>query len=471
MRGGFPQASAGAGCDDTDIESRGTCNMDVMQKIRRIAIRAAWLVGILIVFTIVINLSWFDEDLHPDLARLVEAEPVSMQDNAYPAVYGFKAGNDRDARAAGLAIVERLRERYRNGERITLTDSEIDEVLGSLPADEAWRDRFSSISCVSRLELDCADRLIADFEAVEQLPPRLRVLLERYETILQTPRFEENQEFDAYTPIPAYDLLMQIARIRLAASYRNQSTGDFLADVGEDVQFWKSMLRDGQSLVAKMVALAGLRNDTGFLSTLMQNRPLSAEQLEQIPRILGPLSEEERDIGETFMAEMRISLRSSKYYAVVMNGPTWINRLVMQENATINEQYLRTFLPLRLRAAMSADEFYRARGHDQLSYEVRVVPPPLYNLGGKLTLKWTASNIGIQDYITRVHDLDGRIALTLLQAEIASNPNRRVEDVVRSSVYRNPFTQEPMSYDPAERTLGFDCLANSDDRCALKIGN
>lgn len=206
------------------------------------------------------------------------------------------------------------------------------------------------------------------------------------------------------------------------------------------------MLRDRQSLVAKMVALAGLRNDIGFLSMLMRNRPLSAEELEQIPRILGPLSDEERDIGETFMAEMRISLQSSKYYAVVMNGPAWINRLVMQKNATINEQYLRTFLPLRLHAAMSADEFYRARGHEQLSYEVRVMPPPLYNL-------------------------DGRIALALLQAEIAGNRDRRVEDIVRSSVYRNPFTQEPMNYDPAEGTLGFDCLANSDDRCALRIGN
>jgi hypothetical protein len=230
------------------------------------------------------------------------------------------------------------------------------------------------------------------------------------------------------------------------------------------------MLRDGHSLIAKMVALAGLRNDTSFLSTLMRSRPLNDEELEQIPLILKPLSDDERDIGETFMAEMRIALRSSKPFAIVLEGPGWINRLVLQENATINEQYLKTTLPLRLRAAMSADEFYRARGQDPLSYDVRVVPPPLYNLGGKLTLKWTASNMGIQDYITRVHDLDGRIALVLLQAEIARNPNRRVEDVVRSSVYRNPFTLEPMDYDPSDQTLGFDCLANSDDRCALKIG-
>ena len=136
----------------------------------------------------------------------------------------------------------------------------------------------------------------------------------------------------------------------------------------------------------------------------------------------------------------------------------------------MNEQYLRTILPLRLRASMSAEEFYRAHGQDRLAYDVRVVPPPLYNLGGKLTLKWSASNMGIQDYITRVHDLDGRIALVLLQAEIAGAPARRTEDVVRTSVYRNPFTLEPMDFDRTAQTIGFDCLANSDDRCAVRIG-
>lgn len=444
--------------------------MDVMQTLRTLATRAAWLVGILIVFTIVINLSWFDEDLHPDLARLAEAQPVSMQGNAYPAVYGFKAADDTDARAAGLAIIERLREHYRTAERVSLTDGELNELLGNPPADEVWRDRFPSISCVSRFELDCADRLISDFDMVEQLPPRLRVLLDRYETILQLPRFEENQEFDAYTPIPNYDLLMQAARIRLADSYRNESTAEFLTDVGEDIQFWKLMLREGQSLIAKMVALAGIRNDTTFLSTLIRNRQLGNDEFEQINSILEPLAAEERDIGETFMAEMRIALQSSKSFAVMMEGPSWLNRLALQENATINQQYLRLTLPLRLRAALSADEFYRSRGQDRVSHDVRIIPPPLYNLGGTLTLKWAASNIGIQDYITRVHDLDGRIALVLLQAEIAGNSNRRIEDVVRSSVYRNPFTLEPMNYDRTEKTLGFDCLANSDDRCAVRIG-
>jgi hypothetical protein len=444
--------------------------MDVMKTFRTAAIRAAWLVGILVAFTIVINLSWFDEDLHPDLARLVEAKPVSMQDNAYAEVYGFGAANDRDARTAGLAIIETLRQRYRDDEPITLTENEHDETLGNPPSEEAWHDRLPSLSCVSRFELDCADRLIADLQSVDRMPPRLDVLRERYETILRMPRFEENQEFDAFTPIPNYELLMQVARIRLADSYLSKPTSDFLADVGTDVRFWKRMLRDGQSLIAKMVALAGIRNDTTFLSTVIRRQPMNDEDLARIPLILEPFSAEERDIGETFMAEMRISMQSAKSFAVVMEGPAWINQLALQENATINEQYLRLTLPLRVRAAMTAEEFYRARGQDQLSSPVRVIPPPLYNLGGKLSLKWAAQNLGIQDYISRVHDLDGRIALVLLQAEIARNPDRRVEDVVRSSVYRNPFTLEPMDYDPTDQTLGFDCLANSDDRCAVQIG-
>jgi hypothetical protein len=312
--------------------------------------------------------------------------------------------------------------------------------------------------------------LIADFDNADELPARLRVLLDRYETILQMPRFEENQEFDAYTPLPPYGLVMQAARVRLADSYQNAPTSTFLADIGADIRFWRLMLRDGQSLVAKMVALAGLRNDTSFLSTLIRSRPLSNDELAQIASILAPLSEDERDIGETFLAEMRISLMSAKPFAVVMDGPAWINRLALQENATINENYIGLWVPLRLRAAMSAEEFYRGLGQADLSNPVRLFPPPLYNLGGKRTLNWAGSQVGFQGYISRVHEQDGRIALVLLQAEIAASPDRRVEDVVQSSRYRNPFTGEPMNYDRDEQTIGFDCLSNSDDRCMLRIG-
>jgi hypothetical protein len=99
-----------------------------------------------------------------------------------------------------------------------------------------------------------------------------------------------------------------------------------------------------------------------------------------------------------------------------------LTRLLTQENATLNEFYLAITTPLRWRASLGADEFYRESGYEPLNYDIRAFPPPLFNLGGKLVLKRMAGEFSMQDYITRVHDLDGRILAVLLQAEIEQSP-------------------------------------------------
>lgn len=444
--------------------------MEVSTRLRAMGLRATLLIGALGALIVFINLSWFDEELHPDLARLIPPQPVSMDDNAYPLIYGFLAAGDRDSRAAGIEIIETLRERFAAGERATLSADEIDDILGHPNQTDVWNELFPSSTCNSRFDIDCADRLIAETEQAGFDDARLTLLLERYNAMLATSRFRENEEYDAYTPTPPYGPLLAIARIRLARSFGSDDNGEFLDDIAQDIRFWKTMLGDGQSLVAKMIALAGLRNDTQFLSALMRNRSLSPTEIEAIDRILTPFSDEERDIGETFLAEARIALLSDKSYAVFIEGPSALTRLALQENATLNENYYTTTMPLRYRAALSASEYYRQRAYEDLSYDVRILPPPLYNLGGKIVLKWMSSQIGLTGYISRVHDMDGRIALVRLQAEILASPGRSVENIVASSQYRNPYTLEPMDYDASARTLGFECLGNRSDVCAVAIG-
>ncbi len=76
----------------------------------------------------------------------------------------------------------------------------------------------------------------------------------------------------------------------------------------------------------------------------------------------------------------------------------------------------------------------------------------------------------VQDYITRVHDLAGRISLVLLQAEIEEHSAQSAAAIARSSEHRNPYTLEPMDYDAQARTLSFKCLAeNTSDVCAVAL--
>ena len=44
--------------------------MEVSTRIIAVGIRIAAIAGVVVVLTLIINLSWFDEELHPELARL-----------------------------------------------------------------------------------------------------------------------------------------------------------------------------------------------------------------------------------------------------------------------------------------------------------------------------------------------------------------------------------------------------------------
>jgi len=259
----------------------------------------------------------------------------------------------------------------------------------------------------------------------------------------------------------------------LAADYNSLAAEQFLTSIEQDMAFWKLMLRDGQTLIAKMVALAGLRNDLQYLSALIRNRSLAMTDITLTRQLLQPLSLQERDIGETFLAEQRMHLLSSDYSHTMYGNTSWFKywliRSTNQRNATMNEYYSSVVLPLRLRSKLSAEEFYQQKAFENLSHPMRVFPPALYNLGGKLIVK-ELFPATLQDYIARVHDIDGKINLVALQLEIKTKPELTITDAVKNSRLRNPYTREAMEYDDEAGTLGFDCLDfRSKDLCTVKL--
>jgi len=445
--------------------------MDIQKKIKGLLLRALLLIAFVIAATLFINLPLFDDPLHPELVSLSSPGPVSMDDNTYPLVHGFSAAEDKDANAVGLAIVRKIRERHQQGEETPISAEEMSGLLGGTDLDEEWRSIVQSVYCNSRLEIDCAGTLIAEIESLDFDQSRVRILLERYEQILQAPRFQENEEVDSSTLWPDYGLLMHVSRVRLANSFQHDTTEHFLAKVDEDLHFWRIMLRDGQSMIAKMVALAGFRNNLEFLSAFMRLRDLDSNEIQSIRDLLRPLTSDELDIGESFLAEIRMSLLSDNPLFVILGDYSGTTKLFLQERATLNEYYLKMVTPLVLRAALSAGEFYDQKGYDKLGYHFRVFPPPLFNVGGKLALQRMSSEYNLQDYISRMHDVNGRVALVLLQAEIEERPDLGIEDILQSTAYRNPYTDKAMSYDSSANTIGFECLTESPtDVCSVRIG-
>jgi hypothetical protein len=437
-----------------------------------------------ILAVIVLNISWFDEPLLPELEALRKPQPATVDGNAFPFALGFLAAEGRDPRAVGVEIIGILQSRRDRGEPATIGKEEKRAILGeplSLDAlgansrpETAPTAGTKSLgkTCLPRYRLDCAQRLIADSAALDPNGPLLAVLFARYETLLQQAHYVETPAPDPMTPWPPLGPIQELGRLRLAISFRTDPTAVFMEKASQELAFWRMTLREAQLLGTKMSALAAIRWTNDFLSTLMRERELGTQDLERLRGFVRPFTREESDIGAAFLADARTELLGGKPY--VDDDASWMIHWLLQTNATFNQEFRDTIEPMRRRSSLDARQYYDQKAHEPLPLEFRVAPGMFYNLGGKLVLSGrSAWNTHV--FPSRVHDEDGRITLLLIQAEIEEHPDQDVATLVRSSMLRNPYTGEPMEYDSRAATLGFACLHTAfhppepPDRCMVAL--
>src|SRR5688572_4581060 len=150
----------------------------------------------------------------------------------------------------------------------------------------------------------------------------------------------------------------------------------------------------------------------------------------------------------------RIEMLMDEHYVAIESA--WLTRLLLQKNATLNLGYHQFTAPMVARASLAARQWYEQKGYEPIRYELRASPRTLFNLGG--TLKWSRTAWDPWQFPPRVHDLDGRMSLVLLQAEIAQRAGGEPEVVIRESTHRNPYTGAAMEYDAKAGIISFKCL-------------
>ena len=433
---------------------------------RWVLLPAVLLAGVLIAVLFCINLPWFDEELHPDLVRLASPKSFLMEGNALPWMYGIHAADDQDPLELGQEIVLAILNRARRNETRALTLREMYEDRGMI-YDEAWKQDLSESRCEEGS--DClGSRRTEEVAQLVGSTPRLRLLLERYDSLIRSSRYQDLSDAEPTSfagPAPDQIVFLDLAGARLAFAYRNAGTEEFLAGVASEFSFWRLVLDDADSIIGKMVALTVISADIEYLSALVRNRKPNSADLQTISRILTPFSQEERNLGEMFRVEM-LGLYSLWDIESGRTLPRRLSWFALQKNATANELYTQLILPMTLRASLSAEDWCEQEAYQPIEYRVRAFPPPLFNLSGKSFIRKFAA--GWKDILRttgHVHDVAGRMSLVSLQAEIARNPEGDVATIIRSSTHRDPYTQEPMLYNAGAGTIGFECRSfDSGDR-------
>ncbi|MEE4216828.1 MAG: hypothetical protein V2I48_04415 [Xanthomonadales bacterium] len=408
--------------------------------------------------TLVVNLGMFDEKPLEPVSRLMAPEygvEPPREGNAYFALLGLKADEERDMAASGA----RLLERYARSQA-ALGDADYLEILGNLVADQAWLEAYDG--CTGRKQAGCLKHFAEQIQSHPLGGERLNLLLQRYGQIIDLPLFRDQEHLGMATPLPEYSAMMKLSQLQLANSFLSGNSAAFLDRLEADIRFWRMLLDQSRSLLGKMVGLAGIWNDVSFLSEFVAAQDSLDGHQAVISRILSPLTPGELDIGESFVFEQRFFV-----FDLVNNPGSALRRLLLQPQATVNSYYSLITGPMLRLSSLPLEEFVDTyipardseAGSAQLTSTAGLLslsPASLYNLGGKQILVENAYSPA--DYVARAHDANGMIDLVKLQVWLKNQPEANWAQAVQNASIGNPYKQAPMSYDEEGPWLSFECL-------------
>lgn len=423
-----------------------------------------------------VNLPIFDEELSPEVTetlKQVKMPPVS--ENAFFAIWGLSASNNKNMVDTGSALITRYRENREQKNLDEITAEDYAEILGGANLDTSWEDEYEW--CTARKKFGCAAKLASQLENKPIDNPRLILMLERYEQITQMSNYQHIDHLTFASPLPPYGMLMKLRRLKMANVLYSETSSKLIQRFKQDLIFWKMILKNRDTLIDKMVAVASIWSDLQILSEFLKTRSdISVNDLQLIDNMLSPLSPQELDISNAFEFEQQafynsLTSNNSELLESAFNLSSTPISWLIQPNATINDYQEYFVQPVNQLNDLSSKEFYKAINRTSCCFKeletlVSFSPTSFYNLGGKLIL--SKSLFGAQDYIARVHDLNGVISLVRLQLQIKKYPDRSIGELINHSEITNPYTGESLIYDKNDNWLGFECL-NKGSFCKIKI--
>lgn len=419
-----------------------------------------------------INSKPFDETLNAELKAYLSQYPKSdVHDNAFTSMYGLVADPSKDMRQVGASVVEALKGKREQGQAVMLSEHEMLSLTGERLVDSHWRAHFTALDCLPGTFSMCWPELIKDVRVKALGDESVRILVARYEQIISMPHHVEFAEMDMHSPLPPYNELLAIGKLRLAELIAQGDDAKAMALLEKEMRFWRMVLHDSQSVIGKMVAVRGLSDRIQFISQIILARSeVEQRNIDKIVALITPLTREELDISEAVLHELRVVYSMHELNSVVDHGKigealiTWTT----QKNASYNTYFEQFVKPTMALSKRDSPSFKRERALFRvgLNNASRTFLPNMYNPGGELVV--SELYYDESPYIARVHDVNGMLLLLNLKVEILKNTHLNTEDIVRHSRFKNPFSNEEFVVSKDTKTLSFTCESDF-SQCAIQL--
>ena len=453
--------------------------MNMKTKIFRGLKYLAILVVTFISLVLVINLSIFDEELTPEVAEMFEKQQQAIEpDNAYIAIWGITADSNKDFIEAGIELMARHHEITSSSESSILTDLDMEQILGNRDLDRDWKKRYKN--CRARTRNGCLKEMSELLNNYPIQDPRLLLMLERYSRMVKLTKYQPIMEIHFASILPSYSEIMRLSQLRVSNVYLKKETMNTLLIIEEEIKFWKLMLKQSGDMLEKMISVASLWRNYRYLSEIIKSETISLQESKKIQSMLMNLSMVEQDMAMVFNTETKMALITlSDIMSTGTNTMSSISGINVknlspfwQKNGTLNDAYVRNFIPLVCLSKLTAIDFYKFReqNNDYCEFPkeetTKYINFSLYNPVGKMLV--TIGLPAYPDYIARVHDLNGVISLVKLQLELKSIADKDLEEAINNSAIKNHYTGEPMEYNKENSNISFKCLDKSSE-CKINL--
>ena len=442
---------------------------------------AKWLaVGFAALAVLVVSCWYFlpDETLLPAAQAALDKKPqIPSAQNAFYPLLGLTASPELDATAVGIQIAKVLE--AAGPDSGTAARKSVDALLGSAPFQ---RRSPQGPYCRNANETaSCLDAFVAHHVAIEAQWKSAAPFIQRYRALRALPDFEETS-WDLWGT-HGFGEWFEIAELVDAKIALDMATPALraaaLGELHQEILLTLGIVRQSDSLITQQVFAAQLRKKLRLAADLLSRYPdIALTHADAVAQITQPLKPHDVQLKRVMLGEFRTAAaaenRNRLKFAEMAVQPEataaaawWRStmwRVLYKPNATINMLY---------RARQSDGDFYsqsavaiqsalgqRARPRHDPEYAFNLLDPRwiLYNPMGKIMASM-ANGLQFQEYGDRLNDLLAFSRLLELERQMLVgriSPDHALAFVANAGpALANPYTEQPMQYDPTHHTLTF----------------
>lgn len=264
---------------------------------------AGLLLVVLLFLIIMVYVNRKDEeasDTSRKLALITEIGPaVADAENAFVFMLGFAAPDDADAMAAGQLRVDKLRKFIATADILAIPPATGEARVQAEVGDK----QLKQLATLCRNDNHaCAGEMQRLGDRIELWTKQNNKLIHRYESLLEFHQWRELWPSEPRMPSAPFSDVLEGQRLMLFKAWLHAGKGQSapaMQLLEKDLQFWRVMLRESSSAIAKLIAARGIEQHFA-LGNLVVRRTQALPKGWQVP-----FSQAERTMAKVMANEWK----------------------------------------------------------------------------------------------------------------------------------------------------------------------